>query len=164
MVSRCRVGPSGAAPPSTTATASASAATSSPSKSTRPDGGPALTPHARIAHGSLVDRTSGRSHTDGMKTRQYLKPIIAGALLSGGLAMAGVGLVVGTAHADLAPIVRQDGGTRRSPTNSCTYQWCPGSTVSLNMPNLDRNTCHPWYFDPNSPETNSTIIEGFPPP
>lgn len=33
-----------------------------------------------------------------------------------------------------------------------------------NMPDWDRNTCHPWYFDKNSPVTNSTIIEGFPPP
>jgi len=99
-----------------------------------------------------------------MKTPQYLKPIIAGALLSGGLALAGVGLAADTAHADPAPMVCQDGGTRPSPTNSCTYQWCPGSPVLRNMPDWDRNTCHPWYFDPNSPETNSTIIEGFPPP
>ncbi|WP_156659535.1 hypothetical protein [Mycobacterium sp. 852002-53434_SCH5985345] len=46
----------------------------------------------------------------------------------------------------------------------CTYQWCPGSPELKNMPNWDRNVCHPWYFDQNSPVTNSTIIEGFPPP
>jgi hypothetical protein len=43
-------------------------------------------------------------------------------------------------------------------------QWCPGSPELKNMPAWDRNTCHPWYFDKNSPLTNSTIIEGFPPP
>ena len=99
-----------------------------------------------------------------MKTPQYLKPITAGVLLSGGLALAGVGLAADTAHADPAPMVCQDGGTMPSPTNSCTYQWCPGSPVMVHMPDWDRNTCHPWYFDPNSPVTNSTIIEGFPPP
>ncbi len=45
-----------------------------------------------------------------------------------------------------------------------THQWCPGAPVLKNMPTWDRSKCHPWYFDKNSPVTNSTIIEGFPPP
>lgn len=90
--------------------------------------------------------------------------ILTGAVLSGGLAVAGWGLAAGSAQATPAPMVCQDGGTVASPTNSCTYQWCPGSPVMRHMPDWDRSVCHPWYFDPNSPVTDSTIIEGFPPP
>ncbi|HWX98717.1 MAG TPA: hypothetical protein VNY55_02245 [Mycobacterium sp.] len=45
-----------------------------------------------------------------MNTPQYLKRIIAGAVLSSSLAVAGVGLAAGTAQANT-----------RGP-----YQWCPG--------------------------------------
>jgi hypothetical protein len=99
-----------------------------------------------------------------MNNRHYLTRIVAGALLSGGVAVGGAGLAAGMAHAQPAPMVCQDPGSPPSPTNSCTYQWCPGSPVLKHMPDWDRNTCHPWYFDKNSPVTDSTIIEGFPPP
>jgi hypothetical protein len=86
------------------------------------------------------------------------------ALVSGGLGLAGFGLAAGTAQAQPAPMVCQDPNSPPGPENFCTYQWCPGSPVMRNMPNWDMNVCHPWYFDPNSPLTNSTIIEGFPDP
>jgi hypothetical protein len=92
-----------------------------------------------------------------------LRITILGLAAAGSL-LIGPELPAGTAQADPAPMVCQDGSTLATPTNSCTYQWCPGSPIMKNMPNWDRNVCHPWYFDPNSPVTNSTIIEGFPPP
>ncbi|ORA17074.1 hypothetical protein BST16_05245 [Mycobacterium asiaticum DSM 44297] len=85
-------------------------------------------------------------------------------VLSGGLATLSLGLTQATAAAQPAPMVCQDGSTTPSPTNSCTYQWCPGSPEMKHMPDWDRSVCHPWYFDENSPLTDSTIIEGFPPP
>jgi hypothetical protein len=33
--------------------------------------------------------------------------------------------------------------------------------VMRNMPNWDMSACHPWYFDENSPVTNSTSSKGF---
>ena len=99
-----------------------------------------------------------------VNARSQSERIVAGALLSGGVAVAGLGLAALPAHAQPAPMVCQDPNSGPSPTNSCTYQWCPGSPAMKNMPNWDRSKCHPWYFDPNSPVTNSTIIEGFPPP
>jgi hypothetical protein len=99
-----------------------------------------------------------------MNTPDHMKRMLVGALLSGGFAVAGLGLATGTGQAQPAPMVCQDPSTGPSPTNSCTYQWCPGSPVLKNMPDWDGNACHPWYFDQNSPVTNSTIIEGFPLP
>jgi hypothetical protein len=87
-----------------------------------------------------------------------------GCIGIGGLGLAGFGLAAGTAQAQPAPMVCQDPNSPPGPENFCTYQWCPGSPVMRNMPNWDMTVCHPWYFDPNSPLTNSTIIEGFPDP
>ncbi|WAJ45094.1 hypothetical protein OK015_00755 [Mycobacterium sp. Aquia_216] len=99
-----------------------------------------------------------------MNTSHKMKRVLAAAVLSGGFAVVGLGLAAGIGQAQPAPMVCQDPSRGASPTNSCTYQWCPGSPELKNMPNWDRNACHPWYFDKNSPVTNSTIIEGFPPP
>jgi hypothetical protein len=99
-----------------------------------------------------------------MNNTHYMKRMLAGAVLSGGMAVVGLSLAAGIGHAQPAPMVCQDPTRPQSPTNSCTYQWCPGSPVMKHMPDWDRNTCHPWYFDKNSPPTDSTIIEGFPPP
>ncbi|WP_155772195.1 hypothetical protein [Mycobacterium asiaticum] len=93
-----------------------------------------------------------------------IKQITAWVVLSGGLATLSLGLTQATAAAQPAPMVCQDGSTTPSPTNSCTYQWCPGSPEMKHMPDWDRSVCHPWYFDENSPLTDSIIIEGFPPP
>ncbi|WP_156746172.1 hypothetical protein [Mycobacterium sp. 1423905.2] len=86
------------------------------------------------------------------------------AVVAGGLGLAGAGLATATAHADPSPMVCQDPTSGPSPTNSCTYQWCPGSPEMRHMPDWDRSVCHPWYFDKDSPPTDSRIIEGFPPP
>ncbi len=51
---------------------------------------------------------------------QNLARIVAGALLSGGVAVAGLGLAAATAHAQPAPMVCQDPNSGPSPTNSCT--------------------------------------------
>ncbi|CAM3236543.1 hypothetical protein H7J50_01390 [Mycobacterium intermedium] len=102
-----------------------------------------------------------------MSISRELNRRVAGAVAAGGIGVfgtAGIIFAAGSAHADPAPMVCQDGGTKSTPTNSCTYQWCPGSPELKNMPDWDRSVCHPWYFDQNSPLTDSRIIEGFPPP
>src|ERR1700710_276172 len=94
----------------------------------------------------------------------HSKRIVAWAVLAAGPPIVGQGLTEATAAAQPAPMVCQDGSTVPSPTNSCTYQWCPGSPEMKHMPDWDRSVCHPWYFDQNPPLTDSGIIEGFPPP
>ena len=70
-----------------------------------------------------------------MSHDQILKKMIAGALLSGGVAVAGLGLATGTAQADdwYGP-----------------HQWCPGQTMNGPTgpgPNVVWNmgVCHTWY-------------------
>jgi hypothetical protein len=70
-----------------------------------------------------------------MSTTHNLKGIIAGALLSGGLAVAGLGLGAATAQAG------PDG----------PHRWCPGQT--MNLPTgpgpswtWDMSVCHTFYF------------------
>jgi hypothetical protein len=62
-----------------------------------------------------------------MNTPQYLKRIIAGAVLSSSLAVAGVGLAAGTAQANT-----------RGP-----YQWCPGQHLPESDVVWDMNVCTP---------------------
>lgn len=97
-------------------------------------------------------------------TRQPFGGLATAALVFAGLGLAAFGPIAGTAQAQPAPMVCQDPNSPPGPANNCTYQWCPGSPVMRNMPDWDMNTCHPWYFDKNSPVTDSTIIEGFPNP
>jgi hypothetical protein len=71
-----------------------------------------------------------------MNTAHTMTRIIAGALLSGGLAVAGVGLAAGTAQAWGGP-----------------YSWCPGQSMDDpsgpnrygNQYSWDMNVCHTWY-------------------
>ncbi len=75
-----------------------------------------------------------------MNTPHNMTRIIAGALLSGGVAVAGVGLAPGTAQANGGP-----------------YTWCPGQSMDWPTgPNTtglglhtqyvwDMNVCHTWY-------------------
>jgi hypothetical protein len=70
-----------------------------------------------------------------------------GALLAGGLGVAGLGPAAGIAHADHAC------------TNSgvCNSLWCPGqhlpfsahkgAALSPSEVNWDTNVCHWWFFD-----------------
>jgi hypothetical protein len=67
-----------------------------------------------------------------MNTNHTLKRILAGALLSGGVAVAGLGMGAGTAQAD-------------GP-----HHWCPGNPKNMPYaPNAfvdwDWNVCHTWY-------------------
>ena len=67
-----------------------------------------------------------------MNTTHNLKPIIAGVLLSAGLAVAGLALPAGTAQAD-------------GP-----HHWCPGNPKNMpyvpnDMLDWDWNVCHTWY-------------------
>ncbi len=63
-----------------------------------------------------------------------MKRAFAGAVVSGGLAVVGLSLAAGIGQAQPAPMVCQDPTRGPSPTNSCTYQWCPDSPVMKNMP------------------------------
>ena len=65
-----------------------------------------------------------------MNTTNMLKRIVAGALLSAGVAMAGFGLGAGTAQANT-----------RGP-----YQWCPGQPLPESDVVWDMNACHTWYW------------------
>jgi hypothetical protein len=89
---------------------------------------------------------------------------LAVAAVAGAAGVVAISLAPGVAQAQPAPMVCQDPNSPPGPENFCTYQWCPGSPVMKHMPNWDMNVCHPWYFDPNSPVTDSVIIEGFPDP
>jgi hypothetical protein len=72
-----------------------------------------------------------------MNTTHTLKRMIAGALLSCGVAVAGLGLGTGTAHAyTYGP-----------------FQWCPGQAMPNDPPRSDTDliwdmsVCHTYYFD-----------------
>lgn len=96
-----------------------------------------------------------------MNTAHTLKRIIAGALLTGGVALAGFGLAAGTAHAYPGP-----------------YTWCPGKGLSpddaavenawaaqKNEIRWDWNVCHTFYiYAPASNVGAHDIWEGNNPP
>ncbi|WP_076063349.1 MULTISPECIES: hypothetical protein [unclassified Mycobacterium] len=75
-----------------------------------------------------------------MNLSRKISRIIAGALLSGGVAVVGVGLVPGIAHANKGP-----------------FTWCPGQSMEWpSGPNSSRgvaqnyawdmSVCHTWYI------------------
>jgi hypothetical protein len=70
--------------------------------------------------------------------------VIAAALLSGGVVLAGIGLAAGTAQA-------QNGFTpqfHRPDNFSVPHQWCPGRPLPETDLVWDMNTCHTWYWVP----------------
>jgi hypothetical protein len=90
-----------------------------------------------------------------MNTTHYLKRIIAGALLSGGVAVAALGLAAGTAQA--------------RPNPACNdqwpcYTWCPGDGLphSDGPIGWDMGVCHDWYYA-HGVGAASQVIEGIPP-
>ena len=107
---------------------------------------------------------SGEAPIGKETTMNHLKVLVAGLATVAASAGLGMGLTAGVAQAQPAPMVCQDPNSPPGPANFCTYQWCPGSPVMNHMPDWDMNVCHPWYFDPDSPVTDSRIIEGFPDP
>jgi hypothetical protein len=70
-----------------------------------------------------------------MNTPRTVKKIIAGMLLSGGVAVAGFGLAAGTAQAD-------PGCTKHY---AC---WCPGQALPgpAIIGDWDMTACHNWHF------------------
>ena len=86
-----------------------------------------------------------------MNTRRNLKQITAGALLSGGLAFAALGLAVGSAQAALGPAPQA--------------HWCPGDPVQQLPAGWDRNVCHDYYWTgPDAQHPYSHPVEGVAPP
>ncbi len=77
-----------------------------------------------------------------------MRHIVAGALTSGAVAAAGLGLGAGIAAA-------------QPPTGT----WCPGQPLPMGGAAFgwDMNVCHTFYFDPNAPLTEPVIIQGQPP-
>lgn len=75
--------------------------------------------------------------------------VVAGVLLSGGVAVAGVGLSAGTAQAICDPI--------------CHHQWCPGQPLPNSGEPIgwDKSVCHDWYY---APAPGLHVIEGVPAP
>jgi hypothetical protein len=103
-----------------------------------------------------------------MNTPRTLTRIIAGALLSGGVAVTGLGLAAGTARADA--------GNDHCSTRSGCYKgpgmrWCPGDYVfpDLAAVGWDMSVCHVYHSACTSatlqscPDPNA-IVEGPPPP
>jgi hypothetical protein len=110
-----------------------------------------------------------------MNIIRTLRPIIAGALLCGSVAVTGIGLGTGTAHATAGP-----------------FNWCPGQSMDWPSgpdmsfgvkPKLtdrhvwDMNVCHTWYrvetgwgnvpwIQPNGQQTlsHSDVWDGDNPP
>jgi hypothetical protein len=104
-----------------------------------------------------------------MSTTHSLKRIIAGALLSGGVAVAGLGLAAGTAQAErgFAPLSHDPFPEAIGPR-----QWCPGQElpqVGTDDPQAqvhwDMNVCHTYYIvDPGLGNVASIIWDGPNPP
>jgi hypothetical protein len=84
-----------------------------------------------------------------MSTANRLARIIAGALLSGGVAVVGVVLAPGAAQAICDPI--------------CGNRWCPGQRLPNSSEPItwDQRVCHDWYY---APGPGSHVIEGVPAP
>src|ERR1700676_4123973 len=107
-------------------------------------------PPAHTAH-QASPRSRDEQRNRNMNTTHNLKRIIAGALLSGGVAVAGLGLAAGTAHAD---------------TFGGPYRWCPGQELpQTGDPNWrvvwDMSVCHTWYrVGPNQGNVGRYIWDG----
>lgn len=88
-----------------------------------------------------------------MNTQEKVKWIGAGAVLSGTLGLASLGLAAGTAEA--------------RPNPACNdmypcYTWCPGEPLpnSGDPIRWDMSVCHDWYY---ADAPGSHIVEGIPP-
>jgi hypothetical protein len=103
-----------------------------------------------------------------MNTTHNLTRIIAGALLSGGLAVPGLALATGTAQASCSYGI-------------CSHQWCPGQPMvqgwvigpdgverRVNDVVWDMSVCHQWFHAADDryggAQVGSRIREGDPSP
>jgi hypothetical protein len=92
-----------------------------------------------------------------------LKNIVAGTLLSGGVAVAGVGLTAGSAHAEnWCPPNAMVGPVCYGPN-----QWCPGDSLFqltqnhvANPINWDMRVCHTYYYVPWAGQCRSRHLGG----
>ena len=89
-----------------------------------------------------------------MSTTHTLTRMIAGALRSGGIAVAGLGLAAGTAQARPNPACND-----MAPC----YTWCPGERLpNSNEPiTWDMSVCYDWYW---AAPPGRHVIEGIPAP
>ena len=103
-----------------------------------------------------------------MNTPHTLKRIVAGMLLSGGVAVAGLGLAPGSAHAEnWCPPNAMVGAVCYGPN-----QWCPGDSLFhltqnhvVNPINWDMRVCHTYYYVPwGQGNVGQDIWEGPNPP
>jgi hypothetical protein len=73
--------------------------------------------------------------------------IIAGALLSGGIAVAGLGVAAGVAHAEPA-LAPQFIGPFPADNFTVPHDWCPGQSLPMADVRWDMGVCHHWYWVP----------------
>ncbi len=105
-----------------------------------------------------------------MKTNHNLKRFIVGALVSGGVAVAGLGLAAGTAEAGPGPLPQQGWpGCPGDPKGPC--HWCPGDppvqtgNLRVNPVIWDSSICHTYYYVlPGQGNVSSMIWDGENPP
>jgi hypothetical protein len=107
--------------------------------------------NARISQvGGTLRRDSNERPT--MNTTHTLKRILAGALLSGGVAVAGLGLGAGTAQAGpgFVPLDAWPGCPNDHPQGPC--HWYPGQPLPptgnhvTNPVRWDNGLCHTYYY------------------
>jgi hypothetical protein len=105
-----------------------------------------------------------------MNTTHTRTRLIAAALLSGVLGLAGFELAAGTAAAAPCSIYAGQPASCAPPegppgcynSNICSQEWCPSMGPMRGMPNWDMNVCHTYYFAPG-PTLPAVIIQGQPP-
>ena len=99
-----------------------------------------------------------------MNTPRILTRIIAGALLSSAVAVAGSGLTAGTAHADPNDHCSTRSGCYKGPG----MRWCPGDYVwpGLVATGWDLSVCHVYHLTFNDNNDPNGVAEGpgAPPP
>jgi hypothetical protein len=80
-----------------------------------------------------------------MNATHHRKRIIAGALLSGSLAVAGLGLSAGTAQAEPS-FVPQFNAPFPADNFTEPHDWCPGQRLPMDDVVWDMSVCHHWYW------------------
>ncbi|ETB41899.1 hypothetical protein [Mycobacterium avium] len=79
-----------------------------------------------------------------MNTTHHRKPVVAGALLAGGIAAAGMGIASAAAQPSAPHLIGP------LPTDNFTvpHDWCPGQPLPMPDVRWDMNVCHHWYWVP----------------
>ena len=82
-----------------------------------------------------------------MHTTPTLKKPLARALLSGAIALSGLGLAAGTAQSDPG-VAPQFNNPFPADNFTVPHQWCPGKSLPMPDVRWDMNVCHHWYWVP----------------